>query len=136
MYQHTDFSLHLSPFPFTPICQNEQKTEFSSTVEYLSSRVQYREYRKSRRPMNHEEKTENTQKQHRLRFAAPPLYPAFSRWKEFEWYELVMGPGDCLFNPSGWYHHVQSPPDKRSQSVRRGGWRAKGGRDALLRHLP
>lgn len=41
----------------------------------------------------------------------------FPGWKEFEWYELVMGPGDCLFNPSGWYHHVQSPPDKRSQSV-------------------
>jgi lysine-specific demethylase 8 len=41
----------------------------------------------------------------------------FPGWEEMEWEELMMHPGDCLFNPSGWYHHVASPPEERSQSI-------------------
>mmetsp|Transcript_13911 Transcript_13911/g.34092 ORF Transcript_13911/g.34092 Transcript_13911/m.34092 type:complete len:373 (-) Transcript_13911:45-1163(-) len=37
-------------------------------------------------------------------------------WDDLEWYELWMNPGDCLFNPSTWFHAVQGEPG-RSQSA-------------------
>eukprot|EP00658_Telonema_sp_P-2_P034252 TRINITY_DN25017_c0_g2_i1.p1 TRINITY_DN25017_c0_g2~~TRINITY_DN25017_c0_g2_i1.p1 ORF type:complete len:144 (+),score=13.66 TRINITY_DN25017_c0_g2_i1:99-530(+) len=38
-------------------------------------------------------------------------------WGRLERYELTMQPGDCLFIPRGWVHHVSAPPANRSSSL-------------------
>eukprot|EP01062_Namystynia_karyoxenos_P035785 TRINITY_DN26129_c0_g1_i2.p1 TRINITY_DN26129_c0_g1~~TRINITY_DN26129_c0_g1_i2.p1 ORF type:complete len:385 (+),score=87.60 TRINITY_DN26129_c0_g1_i2:75-1229(+) len=38
-------------------------------------------------------------------------------WAKLPWWKVEWGPGDCLFLPAGWYHHVRSPPGVRTISV-------------------
>jgi hypothetical protein len=41
----------------------------------------------------------------------------FPGWAKLEHHIVDMHPGDCLFIPRGWFHHVASPPNRRSAST-------------------
>ena len=33
-------------------------------------------------------------------------FPRFGEWREFR--EVIVGPGECLYIPAGWWHYIES----------------------------
>jgi len=34
------------------------------------------------------------------------IFPRFGRWRDFN--EVIVGPGECLYIPAGWWHYIES----------------------------
>ena len=49
----------------------------------------------------------------------------YPTWLEMEWWEAELHPGDCIFIPTAWYHHVDTAPG-RSIAVNFWWWRRDG----------